>query len=87
MKIYAPSETAGTQKVYYVDDNAYFWLNGTQITSVTGAGAKNTTITWNLVQGINTIQIVVNNSGGNLYVFYLFGDFFYRYPTLRYVAS
>ncbi len=86
MKIYAPSATTVTQKVYYVDNNAYFWLNGTQIASVTGAGIKNTTITWNLIQGINNLKIVLNNSGSYNHAFALYGDFFYRYPTLRYVS-
>lgn len=52
-----------------------------------GSGTKNVLITWNLVQGINTLQIVLNNDGGGHNSLYLNGDFFFRYPQLRYVVS
>jgi len=86
MKIYAPSAITVTQKVYYCDDNAYFFLNGTQIGYVQTAGTKTYNITWNLIQGINTLQIVHNNGGGGAFSLSLIGDFFYRYPSIKFVA-
>lgn len=76
MKIYNNSGgiKAVTQKLRYVDDTARFFLNTTNFKTVTGVGSKNEDITWNLTVGENTLQIILNNSGGNLCVLDLFGD-------------
>ncbi len=86
MKVYAPVATSITQKLYFLDDAIYCWLNGAMVYSNTNNGRRNDLITWQLVPGINTLQIVINNSGGDRYAAFVSGDFFYRYPTLRYVA-
>lgn len=64
MKINCSSATSVSGKVGYIDDNAYIYLNGTQVASYTSAGFKNQSFTLNLSQGNNLIQIVHNNSGG-----------------------
>ncbi|MFA5360014.1 MAG: hypothetical protein WC349_03620 [Patescibacteria group bacterium] len=86
MKVYAPVATSITQKLYFLDDAIYCWLNGAMVYSNKNNGRRNDLITWQLVPGINTLQIVINNSGGDRYAAFVSGDFFYRYPTLRYVA-
>jgi hypothetical protein len=64
-----------TQKLRYIDDNIYFYLDGTLIDSeYETAGVKNKTISWVLTTGNHTIQIVLNNSVGGLFIVNLFGD-------------
>lgn len=66
MKIYNNSGgvKAVTQKLRNVDDNVRFFLNTTNFKTVSGAGVKNEDITWNLIAGENTLQIIFNNTGG-----------------------
>lgn len=66
MKIYNNSGgvKAVTQKLRFVDDNVRFFLNTTNFKTVSGAGVKNEDITWNLIAGENTLQIIFNNTGG-----------------------
>jgi hypothetical protein len=91
MKVYAPGDVSVTQYLSAIDDNVYFVISGgTGASTVSpasslGAGAKNTTVTWNLTAGVNLIQILWNNSGGGNGTLQIFGDFFYRYPTLKFV--
>jgi hypothetical protein len=81
MKIYATSATAATQYIMYSDDGTYYYLNGVAITPVSGV------VTWNFVVGLNTVQIVHNNSNGSGNVLFLLGDFLSRYyPTLQYAG-
>lgn len=83
MTVNAPTNTTVTQRVWQTDDASYYWLNGSQIGTV-ASGNLGTTITWNLVTGDNLIQILVNNSGGGNYGLQVMGDFFIRYPDLRF---
>jgi len=83
MTVNASANTSVTQRVWQTDDTSYYWLNGSQIDSVAG-GNVGTTITWNLITGDNLIQIFVNNSGGGGYGLTVLGDFFIRYPNLRF---
>lgn len=64
MIISCSSATSVTSYLMNIDDNVYFFLNGGLIGSATGAGSKNYPLTWNLLQGTNTIQIIFNNAGG-----------------------
>lgn len=91
MKVYAPTTVEVTQYINGVDDNVYYYISGgtgssnVSPASHTTAGTKNATITWTLTAGINLIQVVVNNSGGGVGFIRIYGDFFYRYPTLKFV--
>ena len=87
MTLYCTSAVTATQYVSYVDDNVYFWLNGASVANVTGAGAKTTTVTYNLVTGNNTIQIVYNNSGGTTGGLDVWGDFLYRYSNVTFLSA
>jgi hypothetical protein len=62
------------QRLRFIDDNAYFYLNGALITYSTGNGGKNLGINWNLPKGNNRIQVVLNNSSGNIIGCMLLGD-------------
>lgn len=73
MKVYAVSNISISTYFTRVDDNAYCWLNGSNIANV--AVSTPTAVTWNLVQGVNTIQMVLNNSGGGGAEFNFFGEF------------
>ncbi len=73
MKLNATAATTLVQYLKLVDDNAYFFLNGVQIDS-SGNSTPNRNITWNLVPGLNTIDIVLNNTGNGPTTLYLFGD-------------
>jgi hypothetical protein len=55
-----------TQKLRFSDDDVYFYLNAGLVTSSPVAGAKNVTVTWGLVTGLNLLQIVLveNPAGG-----------------------
>lgn len=64
MNVRCTSATSVTSYIHFVDDNSYFFLNRSLISSVTGSGGKNTAITWSLLEGLNTIHIVLNNAGG-----------------------
>lgn len=76
MNVKCTSATTVTSYIHFVDDNAYFFLNGGLISSVTGSGGKNTSISWSLLQGLNTIQIVLNNSGGSTSSISYLADYF-----------
>ena len=64
MKVNCSVATSIQGWVEMVDDNMYFYLNGAYIAGAVGVGYKNQYITWNFQQGTNTIQMVLNNSGG-----------------------
>lgn len=64
MNVRCTSATSVTSYIHFVDDNSYFFLNRSLLSSVTGSGGKNTSITWDFLEGLNTIHIVLNNSGG-----------------------
>jgi hypothetical protein len=83
MKVYASQATTATQYFNAVDDNVYFYLNGSNFYS--GTGVKNVAISWSFIQGINLVQVVLNNSGGGPCTLYVYGDFFLRYPNLSFV--
>lgn len=87
MTVRAPSPTTVTQYVPWVDDQVYFYLNGNLVDSAVGAGTHNRTITWNLPQGDNLIQIVSNDcwwAAGHEGLA-LYGDFFARHPELEFI--
>jgi hypothetical protein len=86
MWVYAPSSTTAMQFIVALDDNVYFHLNGGLIQSNTASAVINANVSWNLVTGNNLVQIVFNNSGGGSGTLQLIGDFFIRYPTLRFVT-
>ena len=73
MNVQASQNIAITQKLMLIDDQVTFHLNGTQFKSVTG-GRVNVDIVWNLVKGINTLTIVVANSGWQQCSILLSGD-------------
>ena len=83
MTVTASANTSVTQRVWQTDDASYYWLNGSQIATV-ASGNAGTTVTWDLIEGDNLIQILVNNSGGGGYALTVLGDFFIRYPDLRF---
>jgi len=87
MSLYCTSSVTATQHLSFVDDNVYFWLNGSSVANVEVAGAKSNTITYNLVTGINTVQIVLNNSGGAYMGLNLWGDFLYRYSNVTFHSA
>jgi hypothetical protein len=62
------------QKLRAIDDNIYFYLNGSKIAESSGFGSKNQDITWDLVPGLNLLQIITNNSGGVQHYAVLLGD-------------
>jgi|GEM_PF-4468181 hypothetical protein len=86
IKVWAPAATTVTQRLYAVDDNAYFYLNGSWFKTRTGSWGGKEDVTWNLIAGENTLQIVLNNTGNDGFGIEMLGDFFLRYPTLRFVA-
>lgn len=63
MNVSCTSATSVSTYLMNIDDNIYFFLNKGQIGS-SGGGGVNYPLTWNLKQGLNTIHIVYNNSGG-----------------------
>jgi hypothetical protein len=91
MKIYAPGTVVATQYLYQIDDNAYYFISGGTGSSTVSpashlaAGTLKGTITWTLTAGINTLDIIVNNSGGGTGLVQIMGDFFMRYPSLQFV--
>jgi hypothetical protein len=66
MQINCTSSQTVVGKVVYVDDSVYIYLNNTLITSVTGWGFHNTRFILPFNSGTNLIQLVYNNSGGNI---------------------
>lgn len=82
MTVTCSTPTTVSSYLLTLDDNVYFWLNGTNFASSTGAGQKNLAVSWNLVSGTNLIQIVLNNSGGGGAELNFFCDFFKNGVTL-----
>ena len=74
MYVWVNENITVTQKLLIVDDQVTFHLNGTQFKSVTNGGRVNVDIVWNLVKGINTLTIVVANSGWQQCSILLSGD-------------
>jgi hypothetical protein len=86
MNVHCTSATTVTTYVSQVDDNLYFFLNGTNFASITTAGNKNNAITWNFISGNNSIQIIYNNSGGGGGGVAYWADYFYTNSTTFFVA-
>jgi len=79
MKVYSAGARTVTQKLLGVDDVIYCYLNNstTPIYSRTSSGwfpHSPETVTWNLVDGENTLRIVVNDYGGTTRYVVLLGD-------------
>lgn len=67
MKLNVSTATTIYGFVAWSDDWPSFFLNGSLIAGSTGSagGQKNLTVTWNLVAGLNTVQVICVNSGGH----------------------
>jgi hypothetical protein len=85
MKIYAPTTTVVTQYLLKIDDNCYYFISGGTGSSTVSPSTNGTTITWTLTAGVNTLQIVHNNLLGSVWAMVIIGDFFMRYPQLKFV--
>lgn len=85
IRLNSPVSQSVTQFVQYSDDTSTYWLNGSQVGQIANGGRG--TITYNLIAGTNTIDIIHNNSGGTLMELNIIGDFFYRYPNITFVPG
>jgi hypothetical protein len=74
MKIYTLIENSVYQKIRYVDDNVYIFMDGSLIASSLGGGPKNVDVQYNFTVGEHTIQIVLNNSASSIIELALLGD-------------
>ena len=91
MRVFCKRAIAVKQKLHTVDDNLYCYVNGDsafgyhsnydyydneeRVSTPFGRGRINTEISLSLRQGLNTIQFVLNNSGGGICQVILIGDF------------
>ncbi|RKM36262.1 DUF1983 domain-containing protein [Moraxella catarrhalis] len=91
MRVFCKRAITVKQKLHTVDDNLYCYVNGDsafgyhsnydyydneeRVPTPFGRGRINTEISLSLRQGLNTIQFVLNNSGGGICQVILIGDF------------
>ena len=91
MRVFCERAITVKQKLHTVDDNLYCYVNGDsafgyhsnydhydneeRVPTPFGRGRINTEISLPLRQGLNTIQFVLNNSGGGICQVILIGDF------------
>ncbi|AKI27695.1 hypothetical protein [Moraxella phage Mcat17] len=91
MRVFCKRAITVKQKLHTVDDKLYCYVNGSsafgyhsvhngyddedEIPLPFGRGRINTEISLSLRQGLNTIQFVLNNSGGGICQVILIGDF------------
>ena len=91
MRVFCKRAITVKQKLHTVDDNLYCYVNGDsafgyhsnydhydneeRVPTPFGRGRINTEISLPLRQGLNTIQFVLNNSGGGICQVILIGDF------------
>ena len=91
MSVFCKRAITVKQKLHTVDDNLYCYVNGEsafgyhsnydyydneeRVPTPFGRGRINTEISLSLRQGLNTIQFVLNNSGGGICQVILIGDF------------
>ena len=91
MRVFCKRAITVKQKLHTVDDNLYCYVNGDsafgyhsnydyydneeRVPTPFGRGRINTEISLSLRQGLNTIQFVLNNSGGGICQLIVLGDF------------
>ena len=91
MRVFCKRAITVKQKLHTVDDKLYCYVNGSsafgyhsnydhydneeRVPTPFGRGRINTEISLSLRQGLNTIQFVLNNSGGGICQVILIGDF------------
>ncbi|OAV29463.1 TipJ family phage tail tip protein [Moraxella catarrhalis] len=91
MSVFCKRAITVKQKLHTVDDNLYCYVNGDsafgyhsnydyydneeRVPTPFGRGRINTEISLSLRQGLNTIQFVLNNSGGGICHLIVLGDF------------
>lgn len=74
LSVAVASNITVTQRLRSIDDNLCIYLNGAAIYSNLNGGNAGQTISYNLVAGANTIELVLNNSGGGSATLIVEGD-------------